>query len=160
MTELYGFRRRWLVLSVVLLAALAGQGSAQFLSSTPPPGSADLVQPADLVRLLASSDAKPAMFYVGPRFLFGQAHIRGSEFIGPASTSDGLDALRRRVAAMPKNSVIVLYCGCCPWDHCPNVTPAFHELRNLGFTRVKVLYMATSFGADWVDKGFPFDRGQ
>ena len=43
---------------------------------------------------------------------------------------------------LPKASFIVLYCGCCPWNHCPNVGPAFKQLRDLGFTNVKVLYMA------------------
>jgi hypothetical protein len=25
----------------------------------------------------------------------------------------------------------------------------------MGFSRVKVLYLANNFGADWVDKGYP-----
>ena len=54
---------------------------------------------------------------------------------------------------------IVLYCGCCPWGRCPNVGPAYKLLLDMGFTRVKVLYLADNFGADWVNKGFPVESG-
>jgi hypothetical protein len=30
----------------------------------------------------------------------------------------------------------------------------------MGFTHVKVVYMASNFGADWVSKGFPVERGE
>jgi hypothetical protein len=33
-------------------------------------------------------------------------------------------------------------------------------MKSLGFTRLKVLYIAENFGADWVDKGYPVDRGR
>jgi hypothetical protein len=29
----------------------------------------------------------------------------------------------------------------------------------MGFTNVKVLYLADNFGADWVDRGYPVERG-
>jgi hypothetical protein len=29
----------------------------------------------------------------------------------------------------------------------------------MGFTNVKVLYLADNFGADWADKGFPVEKG-
>ena len=64
------------------------------------------------------------------------------------------------VAKQPKDRFIVLYCGCCPWNHCPNVGPAFVRLRDLGFSRVKVLYLPNNFGDDWVAKGYPTDRDQ
>jgi len=68
--------------------------------------------------------------------------------------------LQARVAPLPRKSFIVLYCGCCPWVRCPNVGPAFKLLRDLGFTNVKVLYLANNLGTDWVDKGYPVERGQ
>jgi hypothetical protein len=91
--------------------------------------------------------------------LYSEAHIAGSEYIGPASSDEGRQKLRARVKALPKNSAIVLYCGCCPWSHCPNVKPAYAELRALGMTNVKVLYIGENFGADWVEKGYPVARG-
>jgi len=30
----------------------------------------------------------------------------------------------------------------------------------MGFTNVKVLYIADNFGADWVDKGYPTAKGE
>jgi hypothetical protein len=111
------------------------------------------------MKALESGLQKPLVLYVGPHVLYSQAHIRNAEFIGPASDPQALDNLRRRISALPRNSFIVLYCGCCPWDHCPNIRPAFKELQKSGFTRVKVLFLANNFGTDWVDKGYPVEKG-
>ncbi len=54
----------------------------------------------------------------------------------------------------------MLYCGCCPWDRCPNVRPAAALLTSMGFTNMKVLHIANNFGADWVAKGYPTQKGQ
>lgn len=61
---------------------------------------------------------------------------------------------------IPLTREIVLYCGCCPWRDCPNIRPAFRVFRELGFTRVKVLYLPASFAQDWVEKGFPVEKGE
>jgi len=120
-----------------------------------------LINPVDLVKLLQNSDKEtPLMIQVGSHVLFAQAHIPGSEYIGPASTEAGLQQLRQRVQNLPRTQFIVLYCGCCPWGHCPNVKPADDALRALGFTNVKVLYISDNFGTNWVDKGYPVARGQ
>ena len=117
--------------------------------------------PEELLQILQTKKApQPLLFSVGPRMLYAQAHIAGAEYIGQGSTPAGLQNLRDRVAKLPKNAAIVLYCGCCPWNHCPNVNPAYDLLRGLGFTNVKVLYMQNNFGTDWVDKGYPVARGQ
>jgi thiosulfate/3-mercaptopyruvate sulfurtransferase len=155
--------KRWiqiLTYAIVCLAitlAAAGQSSA---ASELPPGSAELIQPQELLKALQSGAAKPLVLYVGPRFLFAQAHIPGAEFIGSASDPQSLERLRKRVAGLPKNYFIILYCGCCPWDHCPNIRPAYREIQKMGFTGVKALYLANSFGTDWVDKGYPVAKGQ
>jgi thiosulfate/3-mercaptopyruvate sulfurtransferase len=121
---------------------------------------ADLIQPADLAASLKSGPApKPLILHVGFRKLYAQAHIPASEFVGAASDEAGLQLLRSRVAKLPKESPIVIYCGCCPWDHCPNMAAAYDALHALGFTRVKALYIAENFGTDWVDKGYPVAKG-
>src|SRR5690349_16144691 len=84
-----------------------------------------LVQPADLAAELAASGARPAIFQVGPNVLYRSKHIPASLYAGPGSKSEGLDLLRSAVAKLPKDREIVIYCGCCPWDRCPNVKPAF-----------------------------------
>jgi thiosulfate/3-mercaptopyruvate sulfurtransferase len=122
--------------------------------------SARLIQPEELVKLLQSSTGeRPLLIQVGSHVLFSQAHIPGAEYIGPASTVGGLQQLRQRVESLPREKFIVIYCGCCPWSHCPNVKPADDMLESMGFTNVKVLYIANNFGADWVDKGYPVAKG-
>jgi len=122
--------------------------------------SSQLINPEELVQIIQSSKGeKPLMIQVGSHVLYQQAHIPGSEYIGPASSESGLQSLRKRVESLPRNKFIVIYCGCCPWSHCPNVKPADDALRAMGFTNVKVLYVANNFGADWVDKGYPVAKG-
>ena len=122
--------------------------------------SSRLINPDELVKILRSSKSeKPLMIQVGSHVLYSQAHIPGSEYVGQASSEEGLQRLRKRVEHLSRNAFIVIYCGCCPWSHCPNVKPASDALQALGFTNVKVLYMANNFGADWVDKGYPVAKG-
>jgi len=118
------------------------------------------MQPEELVKILQGSGEKPLMIQVGSHVLYAQAHIPGSEYIGPAASEAGLRQLRKRVESLPKNKSIILYCGCCPWGHCPNVKPAYDALTAMGFTNFKVLYIADNFGANWADKGYPVVKGE
>ena len=145
--------------------ALAGRGaassSAEAQSSDLAPGSEQLMSPEDLFNLIQSPKGqKPLILNVGPHLLYMQAHIPGAEYIGAGSEQQGIESLRRRVKPLPHNKFIVLYCGCCPWSHCPNVRPAYNELHKAGFSNVKVLYIADNFGTDWVYKGYPTIKGQ
>lgn len=118
------------------------------------------IQPEELVKLLQSSKSEaPLLIHVGSHVLYSQAHIPGSEYIGAASTASGLQQLRQRLGPLPRTKFIVIYCGCCPWSHCPNVKPADDLLQAMGFKNVKILYIANNFGADWVDKGYPVAKG-
>ena len=123
--------------------------------------SSQLINPEELVKILQSPKGeKPIMIQVGSHVLYAQAHIPGSEYIGPASSESGLQQLRKRVEALPRRKFIVIYCGCCPWSHCPNVKPAGDALHAMGFTNVKVLYIPGNFGMDWVEKGYPVAKGE
>ncbi len=124
-----------------------------------PIGSEHLIQPEELARSLQSPGEKPLIIQAGFHVLYAQAHIPGSEYIGPASTEEGIKKLRQRVEALPRKKFIVLYCGCCPWTHCPNVNPAYRELHAMGFENVKVLYLQNNFGTDWTRKGYPIAKG-
>jgi hypothetical protein len=122
---------------------------------------AQLLQPAELVQILRSSGKeKPLIFQVGSRVLYAEAHIPGSEYVGAAGQDSGLQALRDRVKGLNRDKFLVIYCGCCPWNKCPNIRPAYRQLYALGFTRVKVLYLADNFGTNWVDKGYPVTKGR
>src|ERR1017187_7246994 len=119
-----------------------------------------LINPDELVKILQSAKSeRPLMIQVGSHVLYMQAHIPGSEYIGPASSESGLQSLRKRVESLPRNKFIVLYCGCCPWSHCPKIKPADDALHAMGFTNLKVLYITNNFGVDWVDKGYPVAKG-
>lgn len=121
---------------------------------------AALIQPADFAATLNTSAApKPLILQVGFRKAYVQAHIPGSEYVGAASEEGGVKVLQQRVAKLPKDSAIVLYCGCCPWAKCPNIAAAYDALRDLGFENVKVIYIADDFGTNWVDQGFPTAKG-
>jgi thiosulfate/3-mercaptopyruvate sulfurtransferase len=149
------------ILLSCFIAAIAAWAAAPSSVSDLEPGSAQLIAPEDLVKILHSPKGeKPLILNVGPLLLYQQARIPGAEYIGPGSDPQALERLRTRVKALPHKKFIVLYCGCCPWSHCPNVRPAYAELHALGFTQVKVLYIADNFGTDWVDKGYPVVRPQ
>ena len=136
-----------------------GPAKAPSAVSELPLGSTDLIRPEELAKALQSS-AKPAVLNVGPRVIYVQAHIPGAEYIGPTAKPEGLEKLRARAASLRRDSFLVIYCGCCPWEHCPNIQPAYKELKQMGFTRLKVLYIANSFGSDWVEKGYPTAKGE
>ncbi len=121
---------------------------------------AQLIQPEELVKILQSKGEKPVILMIGFKVLYAQAHIPGAELMGPASEERGLAQLRERAKSLSKKRSIVLYCGCCPWTHCPNIDPALKYLRDQGFTNVKALYLANNFGQDWMNKGYPVEKGQ
>ena len=121
---------------------------------------ADLLQPSELAAILRSAAVpKPLILQVGFRTMFEQAHIPGAAYVGAAGSSEGLQALRERLAHLSRDTAIVIYCGCCPWTHCPNLGAAYQAVHALGFPKLKALYIADNFGSDWVDKGYPVAKG-
>jgi hypothetical protein len=162
------FDTAWRLATIAALAGLLTAYTpihAQF--GAPSPQSAfsipanEQLQPEELNRLLRAQGAnKPLVLQMGSRVLFAQAHITGSEYAGAGSQASGLKQLQDRVAPLPRKTFIVIYCGCCPWNRCPNLGPAFNLLRQMGFTHVKALYLASNLGTDWVDKGYPVESGR
>ena len=116
-----------------------------------------LVQPADLTAQLAAKGAQPAVFMVGPNVLYRSKHIPGAVFAGAAQNEFGLAILKAEAGKLPRDREVVVYCGCCPWDHCPNIKPAVDLLKQMGFAKVKALYLGTGFKVDWLDKGYTAD---
>jgi thiosulfate/3-mercaptopyruvate sulfurtransferase len=150
--HMHSFRARNLGFAFILAIAT----TALLHASSGP----QLIQPAELNQLLQGpARQQPLLIQVGFRTLYEQAHIPGSEYVGPTSEARSAQELHKRVQALPRNRFIVVYCGCCPWSHCPNVQPAYKELQSMGFRNVRVLYIESNFGADWVDKGYPVSKG-
>jgi hypothetical protein len=139
--------------------SVCGVGGNEKKSPDPWPASRT-IQPADLARELAEKkQTPPTVAYVGFHTLFAGGHIPGASFHGSASTEPGLAELKKWAGSLPRSANLVLYCGCCPFERCPNIRPAFTALDNMGFKRLRVLVLPTSFAKDWVDKGFPIQKG-
>jgi thiosulfate/3-mercaptopyruvate sulfurtransferase len=115
-----------------------------------------VIQPADLAAQLAKNP-KPTILYVGPNLLYRSKHIPGAVFAGPGNRPEGLNLLRAAAKDLPRDRQVVIYCGCCPWDHCPNIHPAFETLRQMGFKNVKAMYSPIGFKQDWIDRGYPVE---
>jgi thiosulfate/3-mercaptopyruvate sulfurtransferase len=119
------------------------------------------VHASDLASELGNSkDAStPVVVYVGFRTLFEGGHVPQASFHGTASKEDGFADLKKWLATLPRSTNLVIYCGCCPFDRCPNIRPAYTAIRDMSFTHVRVLVLPTSFAADWVEKGYPMQKG-
>jgi thiosulfate/3-mercaptopyruvate sulfurtransferase len=148
-----------LPLASVLQPAQSG-AATQEKASDPWPSS-QVLQAADFVREFAGAkDANsPTIVYVGFRTLFEGGHVPDASFHGTASKEEGLAELKKWIATLPRSANLVIYCGCCPFDRCPNIRPAYKTLHEMGFTHVRVLVLPTSFAADWVEKGYPMQKG-
>jgi hypothetical protein len=142
--------------AVILFSSLHANTSH---ASSDPWSDSQLVQPAALIQELANKTNPPTILYVGPRTLFSGAHIPGATFHGTTSTESGLDELKKWASTIPHDTNLIIYCGCCPFEKCPNIRPAFTTLHDLGFTHVRVLALATSFKSDWIDKNYPTEKG-
>jgi len=118
----------------------------------------DLLQPATLAQALRSAKP-PVVLSVGFEVLYRSKHILRAIDAGPASKPEGIEALKKATAALPKNTDIVIYCGCCPMDKCPNIRPAYRALKELGFTNVRVLSIPTNMHDDWYSKDRPAETG-
>jgi hypothetical protein len=92
----------------------------------------------------------PVIISVGPA-----AIIPGSADMGMANNAAQLEKLKAYLSNIPKDQTIVLYCGCCPFEHCPNVRPAFSLLNSMGFTHHLLLNLPHNIKTDWMNKGYP-----
>jgi rhodanese-related sulfurtransferase len=134
-----------LLLPLLLITGLAAED---------PWAAKDLLQPKEVAADLKT----PLLIHVGFPVLYRSVHIPGSQYAGPGSKAEGIDLLKKAVAGQPKDRRIVLYCGCCPWEKCPNMRPAFAALHDLGYTNVKAMVVPENLKADWKDKGYPVEK--
>ena len=110
-----------------------------------------LMAPADLAALLNDPKLKkPVVICVGPGAL-----IRGSLDMGPASEKVNLEKLKQQFGKLPRDANVVIYCGCCPFEHCPNIRPAFILLNEMKFSNAHLLNLEHNLKTDWVAKGYP-----
>src|SRR6266481_7430644 len=144
------------LLATVCLIALA---SPAFLQADSDPWTkAQTVQPADLEKELGNSKSAPTVVFVGFKRLYSAGHIKGAQYHGTAGSEEGLKELTAWAAGLPRATNLVIYCGCCPMEVCPNIRPAFKALQGLGFKNLRVLLLPQDFAADWAGKGLPYDK--
>lgn len=111
-----------------------------------------LLSPAVLAEKIQQKSA-PIIISVGPG-----AIIPNSVDIGMAGNAANCEKLKNYLKGIDKNKEIVVYCGCCPFEHCPNVRPAFSLLNSLGFQNAKLLNLSTNIKTDWINKGYPVNQ--
>jgi thiosulfate/3-mercaptopyruvate sulfurtransferase len=141
--------------------ALAAQSAAPPTHVQSDPWStSQTIKPLELIKQLADSNgtAKPVVVCVGFRPLYMGAHVPGAVFHGAAQSEQGLADLKKWARGVSRSANLVVYCGCCPLDHCPNVRPAFNALHDMGFTNLRVLLLPHDFATDWVEKGYPVEK--
>ena len=125
----------------------------QALAPAAPWSESQLIEPAALSAELKSPGTNTPMIYnIG-----AVEDIKGAKHIGAVSKAENLEKFKSAVAALPKNTIIIIYCGCCPFTKCPNIRPAFLELKKEGFTNIKVLNLPTNLKSDWIAKGYPLE---
>ena len=109
-----------------------------------------LMAPALLAKNISEKKQLPVILSVGPMAL-----IPHSIDLGAASETENMAKLKEELTTIPKDTSIVIYCGCCPFARCPNVRPAIELLKEMKFTNFRLLNLPTSIKADWIDKGYP-----
>jgi len=130
-----------------------------FAAQLDPWKDSEVIQPGSLAARLTGAAPKPSILYVGFPVLYRSTHIAGAQLAGPASKPEGVEQLKQIAAKLPRDQEVVIYCGCCPWDHCPNIRPAYSLLHEMGFTHLRVVSIPTNMTTDWIGKGYPVEHG-
>jgi thiosulfate/3-mercaptopyruvate sulfurtransferase len=150
MTTMKNRKQLSLLLTGLLIIGVSISSIGQTVN-TEPWTEKQLMPPAELAQLINDNSAHlPVLFSIGPG-----AIVRGSVDIGPAKEKENLKKLKQQLSKLPKDTAIVIYCGCCPFQHCPNIRPAFKLLNKMKFTNHRLLNLPKNIKADWIDKGFP-----
>jgi len=149
--DMLAFMRKFSLIALVATLCLCQDASDPWTQK-------ELLEPAALAALL--KDAKPpTVICVAFPVLYKLKHISHASFAGPGSKPEGIEMLKKAVANLPRNADLVIYCGCCPMVRCPNVRPAYHVLKEMGFTHVRVLNIPDNMNADWYSKNYPTEEG-
>jgi thiosulfate/3-mercaptopyruvate sulfurtransferase len=140
-SHLFKFR---LLVPFLLFAVWAGAQAPQNWTED------QLLQPEKLAQTIKEGKGVPVVVSIGPG-----AIIPGSVAIGMVNEKEGLEKLKQHLATVSKSAEVVIYCGCCPFAHCPNVRPAIALLKEMKFTNYYLLNLPSNIKKDWIDKGYP-----
>ncbi len=115
-----------------------------------------VMQPEELAKILKDPKAKkPVILNTGT-----MRNIKTALLYGPVSDPKGFETFKTEAVKIPKEKEVVIYCGCCKMNHCPNIAPAFDFLKSKGYKNIKVLNLQEDLVFDWVNKGYPMDAKQ
>jgi thiosulfate/3-mercaptopyruvate sulfurtransferase len=114
-----------------------------------------LMEPSQLADAITTKTDVPVIVSVGPG-----ATIPNSIDVGMCSTEEGLNRLKTQLNSIAKNQKIVIYCGCCPFERCPNVRPAIDVLKQMNFTNYFLLNLPHNIKIDWIDQGYPVVKAE
>jgi len=106
--------------------------------------------PSELAAMITAKKELPVIISIGPG-----TTIPGSVNVGMVNTGEGLEKLRTQLKGIEKDKKVVIYCGCCPFEHCPNVRPAVDALKGMNFTNYYLLNLPSNIKKDWINKGYP-----
>lgn len=112
--------------------------------------SKQLTAPSALAATLKADKDLPMIFSVGPG-----AIIPHSIDIGMVKDEKNLAKFKEQISKLPKSANILIYCGCCPYEHCPDVRPAIALLKSMQFTNYHLLDLPHNIKTDWIAKGYP-----
>ena len=130
-------------------------GTTAFINKQTEPWRPDqLMEPKDLAAIINdSASVKPLIINIGP-----VNSIKGAIKIGAVKEKEYLNELKSLLSKEDKSEEIVVYCGCCPFDKCPNIRPAFELLTRMKFTRHKLLNLLHNLKADWINFEYPMEK--
>jgi len=109
-----------------------------------------LLQPSELATALKDNKDISVILSIGPG-----AVIPHSKDMGMIKEEENMKKFRQELETLPKDTSIIIYCGCCPYEHCPNVRPAIQLLKEMKFTNYKLLDLPHNIKIDWINKGYP-----
>jgi hypothetical protein len=109
-----------------------------------------LMEPSELSATIKAEKNIPVIFSIGPA-----AIIPHSTDIGMIKDAENMKKFKDELTNLPKDTQIVVYCGCCPFEHCPNIRPAMQLLKDMKFTNYKLLDLPHNIKIDWINKGLP-----
>ncbi|MDB5121952.1 MAG: hypothetical protein JWP94_81 [Mucilaginibacter sp.] len=137
------------------LKAQTSPGTAPTLSPPNPWTANQLIEPNELAAAINSTNSgKVVIFNIG-----AVEDIKGARHIGAVNKTENMESFKKALYGLPKDTKIVIYCGCCPFAKCPNIRPAFSLLTGLGFTNIKLLDLPVNLKTNWRDKGYPVEAG-
>jgi thiosulfate/3-mercaptopyruvate sulfurtransferase len=150
----------WMTVLLTAACTLGGITAISSHADSDPWTKTQTVRPADLDKELGNSKTAPTVACVGFKRLYSAGHIKGAQYHGAAGSEEGLKGLTAWAAGLPRATNLVIYCGCCPMEVCPNIRPAFKTFESLGFKNIRVLLLPQDFATDWADQGLPYDTGE